>query len=658
MWQLLQVSPLVPSVVSPIVFASLLKCSFPASLSGFALTKLYLWSIFKSMIELRKVSYEYKLDDKRSILALDDVNLTFEPGESVAIIGSNGSGKTTLARLLNALLLPTFGKVLVEGLDTCDKDSQKRIRLKVGMVFQNPDNQLVSTSVEREIAFGLENLALPYEEMQNRVEWALDFFHLEKYKRYPPHKLSGGEKQRVALASVLCMQPEYLVLDEPTSLLDALGKKEVGSLVDAFCRQRKVTVVHITQFPEEAVIADRVLVMHRGRVMLDGPPRDVFKQRDKLREIGLQPPLPVRIASELSQRGIIPSDDYLTMDDLMEKLTLSMKKDKNKPEAKTKQIGLEFTCPQRNRVVGSIRPQKIQSMSENSSPQILIENLTFVYNQGLPTERKALKGINLKIQKGDFVGLVGPTGSGKSTLVQHLNALLSPTSGKVIFDGVDLSSDSRRKDKAANLRKIRQKVGLVFQFPELQLFEDTVFDDIAFGPRNSGMSEEEIRQNVESSMLKVGLDFDQFAPRSPFSLSGGEQRKVAIAGILALNPEVLVLDEPTCGLDSKSTEEIKKLLKGLNSKSVTIVLISHNMDLIAELAEKIILLDQGKVVSFCSKEDFFEDSEKAETLGLDLPKVVEFVWKLKESGLRVRTDIYTEEEALALFDDLECQASA
>jgi energy-coupling factor transporter ATPase len=610
------------------------------------------------VIELKKVSYEYGLDDKQSILALDDIDLTFRQGECVVVIGSNGSGKTTLARLLNALLLPTSGKVLVDGLDTGDKDSQKRIRLKVGMVFQNPDNQLISTSVEREIAFGLENLALPYEEMQKRVEWALDFFHLEKYKRYSPHKLSGGEKQRVALASVLCMRPEYLVLDEPTSLLDAKGKKEVMSLVQRFSRRENMTAIHISQFPEEAVIADRVLVMHKGRIVLDGCPEDVFKQKDKLKEVGLKAPLAIRIASELSRKGVIPPDDYLTMDDVLEKLTLIVRGNRKKPEQSRRQISLEFTQPRGNLQTPSAEPQRIQCLPEDSPSQILTEDLTFVYNQGLPTERKALKSINLEICKGDFIGLVGPTGSGKSTLVQHLNALLIPTSGKVILDGVDLCAGSKRKDRSVDLKKIRQRVGLVFQFPELQLFEDTVYDDVAFGPKNLGMSEEKIRENVQSSMPKVGLGFNEFAFRSPFSLSGGEQRKVAIAGILALNPEVLILDEPTCGLDSRSTEEIKKLLKDLNSKGVTIVLISHNMDLIAELVGKIILLNQGRVASFCTKEDFFKDSKVIESCGLDLPEVVQFALKLREKGIRIERSaespgqLLTEEELTTSLDQL------
>jgi energy-coupling factor transport system ATP-binding protein len=610
------------------------------------------------MIELKKVSYKYKLDDKRSILALDDINLTFEKGISIAIIGSNGSGKTTLARLLNALLLPTAGQVIVDNLDTQDKDSQKPIRLKVGMVFQNPDNQLISTSVEREIAFGLENLALPYEEMGKRVRWAIYFFHLKEYMNYPPHKLSGGEKQRVALASVLSMQPEYLVLDEPTSLLDPKGKREVISQVQRLSKQKNVTVIHITQFPEEAIIADRVLVMHKGRIVLDGSPKDVFKQQTQLKEIGLEAPLAIELASELAQRGVIPSDDYLTMDDVVEKLTLNIKRDRKKPAKKTNQINLEFAYPHSDLKTSANNSEKIESSSPNSSFQILVENLSFIYNQGLPTKKKALDDINLKIEKGDFVGLVGPTGSGKTTLVQHLNALLFPTSGRVILDGIDLSAGSKGKGKSVDLKKIRQKVGLVFQFPELQLFEDTVYDDIAFGPKNLGLTEEKIKERVQSSMSKVGLDFDEFASRSPFSLSGGEQRKVAIAGILAQNPEILILDEPTCGLDSKSTEEIKKLLKDLNANSVTVILISHNMDLIAELAQKIILLDQGRVVLFCSKEDFFKDSERIKSIGLDLPKVVELMWKLKEKGLEVRTDVFTKKEALALFDNLEYQASA
>jgi energy-coupling factor transporter ATPase len=589
------------------------------------------------MLELNQVSYHYKLDEKSFVLALDHINLRLQEGEFVSIIGSNGSGKSTLAKLLPALILPESGNVSVDGLDTKDKNSQKTIRQKVGMVFQNPDTQIISTSVEREIAFGLENLALPHQEMKERVKWALDYFHLGRYRTHPPHKLSGGEKQRVALAAVLCMHPQYLILDEPTSLLDPQGRLEILSLVQKLIREGNVTVIHITQFPEETMSADRVLVMDKGKIVLDDSPVQIFKQKEFLEKIGLEVPFTLRIASTLKQRGWFLSDEYLNIDDLVTKITQNVV---------TKEKELIYKAVDRG--LSTVDGNELSAVSHPPSiacptPQISIKGVDYFYDQGLPTKEKALDGITIEIHHGDFIGLIGPTGSGKSTLVQQLNGLLVPASGKIEIDGEDL------KNKSVDLKKIRQKVGLVFQFPELQLFEDTVYDDIAFGPKNLGLLEREIDDRVKQAMRLMKLSFDRFSSRSPFSLSGGEQRKVAIAGILAMNPEVLILDEPTCGLDPKSTEEMKELLQELNSKGVTIILISHNMDLIAEVAHKILLLKQGKVAAFCKKEEFFKDAERIKSAGLDLPQVVELVWKLREKGIKIEKDVFSEEELLSLF---------
>jgi energy-coupling factor transport system ATP-binding protein len=607
------------------------------------------------MIELNQVSYKYKIDEKQSILALEDVSLQLKEGESVAIIGSNGSGKTTLAKLLSALILPKSGEVKVDALDTKDQNSQRLIRQKVGMVFQNPDNQLVSTSVEREIAFGLENLALPYDEMKERVGWALEYFHLERYKNHPPHKLSGGEKQRVALASVLSMQPKYLILDEPTSLLDPQGKREILNSIPKLIQEKHVTVIHITQFPEETVSADRVLVMHQGKILLDGPPIQVLTQKELLEKIGLALPFSVKIAFALRQAGWNYLENSLTLDELVSKIMQNVKsgeKSLTDIAAVGKKLSavLRLRSGQVHRPSISLRtsPPSFDFAQDKSAvhptPQISVKEVSYHYNQGLPTKRKALDGITLQINRGEFIGLIGPTGSGKSTLAQHLNGLLSPTSGEVWIEGENL------KRKNVDLRKIRQKVGLVFQFPELQLFEDTVYDDIAFGPKNLSLSKEEIDTRVRESMEKMGLDFDHFAFRSPFSLSGGEQRKVAIAGILALGPEILILDEPTCGLDGKSTQDMKNLLKQLSLNGITIILISHNMDLIAQLAQKIILLDQGKLLSFSDKEEFFRDFDRIKTVGLELPQVVDLTWRLREKGINIEKQIFTEEELLRLFE--------
>jgi energy-coupling factor transport system ATP-binding protein len=387
-----------------------------------------------------------------------------------------------------------------------------------------------------------------------------------------------------------------------------------------------VTVIHITQFPEEAIAADRVLAMHQGRIVLDGPPGEIFRHREELEKIGLDVPFAVRIAHRLRQMGWHLPEECLSLDDLAEEIA---------KVAKTHKMGLGQAAVDR-------RPRTV----DHTPTQISMNKVSYFYDPGLPTARRALDQISLEIKKGEFIGLVGPTGSGKSTLVQHLNALLVPTSGEVLIEG------QNAKGKGIDLKKLRQKVGLVFQFPELQLFEDTAYNDIAFGPKNSGLSEQGIDSRVRESMEEVGLDFEQFAFRSPFSLSGGEQRKVAIAGVLALKPEILVLDEPTCGLDARSTREIKKLLKELNSTGTTIILISHNMDLIAQLTHKIILLDQGRLLAFEDKEEFFRDANRIRSVGLDFPQVLELTWKLTGGGIEVEKEIFTEGKLLAFFDRL------
>jgi energy-coupling factor transport system ATP-binding protein len=381
--------------------------------------------------------------------------------------------------------------------------------------------------------------------------------------------------------------------------------------------------------------------MHQGRILHDGPPKEVLRRKEELENVGLEAPFPLRIASGLRQKGWSIPEECLTIDDLANEISKTLHGRNVRLGNVAADSGVRHTVHtggQRSEPRGSDR-----RTVDRPSTQVSMKEVGYLYDQGLPTERKALNRISLEIGKGDFIGLIGPTGSGKSTLVQHLNGLLFPTSGEVMVEEVNL------KDKSADLKKIRQKVGLVFQFPERQLFEDTVCEDVAFGPKNLGLSKEEIESRVRESMGSVGLDFEQFAHRSPFFLSGGEQRKVAIAGILALKPEILVLDEPTCGLDAKSTGEIKKLLKQLNSGGATIILISHNMDLIAELAQKIILLDQGKLLAFCGKKELFKGTDGLKALGLGFPQVVELTRKLRDNGIEVENEIFTEGELLRCF---------
>lgn len=271
---------------------------------------------------------------------------------------------------------------------------------------------------------------------------------------------------------------------------------------------------------------------------------------------------------------------------------------------------------------------------------IKIENLNYIYNPGTPFEKMALKDINLNLSRGDFIGLIGHTGSGKSTLVQHLNGLIKPTSGKIIVDGIDITS------KDTDLRKIRQKVGLVFQYPEHQLFEETVYKDIAFGPKNLELEEEEIETRVKKAMELVGLDYNSLKDRSPFELSGGQKRRVAIAGVLAMKPEVLVLDEPTAGLDPRGRDEVLGRIQGLyEEEGITIILVSHSMEDIARLVNRIVVMHEGKIAMEGSSKEVFKQAEKLEQMGLGIPQITTFMRQYKRKGNKVRDDIITVEEA-------------
>lgn len=271
---------------------------------------------------------------------------------------------------------------------------------------------------------------------------------------------------------------------------------------------------------------------------------------------------------------------------------------------------------------------------------IVIKNLDKVYDQGTPYETVALMDVNIKIEEGQFIGLIGHTGSGKSTLIQHLNGLIKPTSGEISVNGFDITS------KKGKLREVRKRVGLVFQYPEYQLFEETVEKDIAYGPGNLGLEEKEINKRVRESMEAVGLNYDEVSQKSPFELSGGQRRRVAIAGVIAMNPEVLILDEPTAGLDPKGRDEILTEIKELhNKKKITVILVSHSMDDISKLAEKIIVMDKGKVKMFDTVENVFSNGALLKNIGLGVPQITELVSMLNDKGYDIDRHIFTVEEA-------------
>jgi len=566
------------------------------------------------MIRVSNLSFSYS----RGLPALRTVDLEIRPGERLAIVGANGSGKTTLARCLNGLHLPDEGEVRIDQYSTRDPEALFEIRRRVGMVFQNPDDQLVSTTVETEIAFGLENLAIPHTEMQERVEDALRAFHLEPYRHHPPHRLSGGEKQRVAIAAAVALRPGYLVLDEPTALLDPQSRREVGALLRDLRDQFGITTIHITQLPEEAARTERILVMHGGSLLFDASPDELLTDPARLQDLGLDLPFTCSLGHRLRQMGF-PLEPLPVHPDV-DTLTAAVLPGCSPP---------------------SPSAQPPPRLPVRPAIKLTTQDLTHIYDQGLPTEHSGIEAIDIDIPEGGIVALIGPSGSGKTTLAQHLNGLLKPYRGSVLLDARDIWTQ--------NLTQVRRRVGLVFQFPELQLFEETVEQDVAFGPRNLGCEPSAIEAQVTRALDEVGLPRAQFGQRSPLYLSGGEKRRIALAGMLAMDPEVLVMDEPTAGLDPRSAAAMCDLFLRMQSRGKTLVLITHDMDIVAQLATHIVVLQsgcvvlQGEVRTILSRPDF------ADLSGLAPPAPVRFMQTLAARGASVPTDRLTIAEVVEVF---------
>lgn len=569
---------------------------------------------FCSMILAENLTYSHP----GNIPGITGVSIEIATGSRVAILGANGSGKSTLARCLNGIHVPQSGRVLVDGLTVGDPAVTYEIRRRVGMVFQNPDDQLVSTSVETEIAFGLENISVPTEEMRHRVDETLETFQLAQYRKRHPHNLSGGEKQRLAIAAVVALRPLYLILDEPTSLLDPKAKRDVNDLLARLTSEFGIACVQITQDPEEGVGADCTLVMDRGRLVYNGPPEQVFANPGVLRDIGLDVPFATAVGARLAH--LLPPDrgPYLNLEDLA--------------------ADLAPVCP-----TAAPRPAGGEEV-ERGTAVLRTEALCHKYDVGLPSEHLAIDDISIEIPRGSILALVGPGGSGKTTLAQHFNALLKPWSGRVVLDEMDIwSADVARVE-------VRRRVGLAFQFPELQLFDETVLSDVAYGPANLGLSADEAKRAAAKALDSVGLPAAVFGERSPFSLSGGEMRRVALAGILAMAPEVLVLDEPTAGLDPRGADQIFGLLMKLRESGHTVVLIAHDMDLVTRLSTEMILLNRSRLALQGTTRSIVSNIELLRDNGLEAPSGARLAHALDEAGCRVPAGLLTIDDIVGFFE--------
>lgn len=540
-----------------------------------------------TMIKVQNLSYTYPGSQSP---VLNNISFTIPAGQFVVIMGANGSGKSTLLRCLNGLIQPNHGHVYIDDLSVQEPQHLPNVRQKVGMVFQNPDDQIIASTVEREIAFGLENQGIPQPEMHQRVARMLDQFQLVKYHKQDPNQLSGGERQRLALASIIVMTPKYLLLDEPTSLLDPGARQNILADIYHLHQETETTPILVTQIPSEAIRADRIIVLSQGQIALDAPPADIFAQTDTLTQLGLHSPL----ASQIAQKIHLSKPYPLTIQDLANRIHIPpFQKDTLTPTHKNP-----------------------------TQPIIRAHQLSHLYNPKLPNQIKGLDNLNIEISAGEISVFIGPSGSGKSTFVQHLNGLLTPTTGS-------LTVCDRNPNRSQDLIDLRRFVGLIFQFPEAQLFAETVFDDVAFGPQNLKMSD--IATHVHTALQDVGLDPNTFIKRDPLRLSGGEKRRVAIAGILAMSPNIIVFDEPTAGLDPQGAQRIESLIHTQKEQGRTVVMITHDLDLAARVADHIYLFQSGQVIKHGTPAEILT-TEILHPLNLQPPEIVQLVEILRKKN--------------------------
>ena len=588
------------------------------------------------MIRAEQVRFQYKKRDvDGNVIATEEilkgVDLTIKKGEFIALLGRNGSGKTTFSKQLNAILRPSEGTVTVDEMGTKDADKLYEIRQRVGMVFQNPDNQMVAASVEEEVAFGPENLGMESDTIVARVKQALEQVRMWKRRKTAPNHLSGGQKQRIAIAGILAMHPDYIVLDEPTAMLDPKGRKEVMEALQRLNQEQEMTVILITHDMEEAALASRVILLADGQMRFDGRPEKFFGADALLAEMGMEAPLSYRV------RKLIDSDVFEKKigDARVEEATI----DKREKVAEYDKTGREWEAS--SELVDKKKNKKAEAETDEKNQDLLsLQHVSYIYSPGTAYEKVALDDVNLSLGKGEIVGLAGHTGSGKSTMIQLLNGLLKPTGGTVTFEGKDIHA------KGYSGNYLRSKVGMVFQYPEHQMICDTVWEDVAFGPSKQGLTREACETRVEEALRFVDLP-EKYYQASPLQLSGGQKRRVAIAGVLAMHPEYIILDEPAAGLDAAGKREIFDRIRRMSrEQGIGVLLVSHSMEDLAEYADRIIVLDDGKKILDDRPAEVFAERETLETCGLDVPEAVKFADRLRAEGYAIPQTVIREEELL------------
>ncbi len=554
----------------------------------------------------------------KGVIALDHVSFSIPTGKRTCIVGANGSGKSTVASILSGLTAPDEGTVTFLGTTVVndgqvDFEAYKTICPQLGLVFQNPEDQIICSVVADDIAFGLENLQVPSDRITPLVEEQITLGTLTEFASENPQMLSGGQQQRVAISGALVMKPQILILDEPSAALDVVHRNNVMGLVEKL-RAAGKTIVHVTHFMDEVVSADHVIALDDGRVAFEGTPEALFEQHELVECLHLEEPFAYQVAHALNNCGVVvcksPSAERV-LNELTGLLATAAQGARSADAAESCDNATAAGCD-------DAATAGCDATSSASSPAtVSVRDVTFSY------QKPVLKNISVDVQKGSHVAVIGSTGSGKSTLARLICALDTPDSGSLCVAGLD----TRQKQ---NRRKLHGIVGYVMQRPERQLFAQTVAEDVAFGPTNLGLSACDVTSAVNAALELVGLSHK--ADVSPFELSGGQQRLCALAGVIAMQPKVLVLDEPTNGLDPYYCSELRKIINAVLEDGCTVIELTHSMEDAAE-TDQIIVLHEGDLVFSGSPHQTFTHFSEAEfqELGLGIPHALAWAQRLSRA---------------------------
>lgn len=592
-------------------------------------------------VEARHIWFTY---EGASMPSLVDVSVSAERGFLIAVVGVNGGGKTTFIRQLNCLLKPQAGTLYVAGLDALEPRNLWDVRRACGMMFQNPENQFVSSLVGEDVEFGPLNYGVAPAAAARLAGAALDAVGLPDFEDRDVHDLSGGQQQRVALAGVLALEPAIIVLDEATSMLDPRGRADVLAAVEDVRARRGSTVIAATHDMEYAAHADRIVAISGGRVVAEGTPREVLGNLAALERCGLVAPIAVRVWERLVDMGVCTRGEGapITFGDLARILvdgvsrafdgaraghaptashTLEPERDGAQSVAAASLNRLPasraaFAMPSVPSSVNETPPARTSAASTGDIAvhpfhRIELDSVSAAYGDG-PSDRAVpvLAGIHLSVHSGEVLGLMGQTGAGKSTLLEVVAGIIGPTSGRVLFDGCDIACDRRAR------RALRRVLGFAFQIPERQLFEVTVEREVGYALSEAGIREGELASRVREALGLVGLDYDELRHRSPFALSGGQQRRVALASMLALRPSVIMLDEPTAGLDPKGRDVVAGIVRSLREHGCLVLVASHDTDFLASCADRVAVLAAGRLVLDAPVRDALGDDARMRSLGL------------------------------------------